>query len=54
MVILSSQCRPQVGKCPECRVAYSGPPSRHRFAEMMAEELANLRAKIRQLDSQND
>ena len=44
--LVCSACRPKVDKCPECRERYSGPPLRHRFAEVMARDMAALREEL--------
>jgi len=44
--VICSLCRPKVGRCPECRVSYKGPPRRHRFAEKTAGELEALRHQL--------
>jgi len=43
MHLICSTCKPKVRECPECRVPYTGPPKRHRYAEKTAEELKKLR-----------
>ena len=49
MHLICSSCRPKVKECPECRVAYQGPPRRHRYAEKTAEELKKLKEEFAQL-----
>ena len=44
--LVCSTCRLQIRKCPECRVNYEGEPVRHRFAEMMAQDLLRLREQL--------
>ena len=44
--LVCSSCRLQIRKCPECRVDYEGEPVRHRFAEMMAQDLLRLREQL--------
>ena len=44
--LVCSSCRLQIRKCPECRVNYEGEPVRHRFAEMMAQDLLRLREQL--------
>ena len=43
MHLICSSCKPKIKECPECRVPYTGPPKRHRYAEKTAEELKKLR-----------
>jgi len=45
----SAPCRPRLKDCPECRESFTGRPLRHRFAEKMAEELADLVQQRRKL-----
>ena len=40
-------------KCPECRVDYRGDLRRHKYAEMSAEELSNMRAELRKVFEEN-
>ena len=49
MHLICSHCRPQVGKCPECRAPYQAQPRRHRYAEKTATELKKLREEFAQL-----
>ena len=44
--LVCSTCRLQISKCPECREDYEGEPVRHRFAEMMAQDLLRLREQL--------
>ena len=46
MHLICSTCKPKVKECPECRVPYSGPPKRHRYAEKTAEELKKLKSEF--------
>jgi len=43
--LICSTCSTRVRECPECRVSYKGQPSRHRYAEKIAEELQRLRIR---------
>jgi len=43
MHLICPKCRPKVKECPECREVYESKYKRHRYAEMMAEELARLK-----------
>ena len=45
----TAPCRPRLKECPECRENFTGRPLRHRFAEKMAEELADLVQQRRKL-----
>ena len=46
--LICSTCRPKVTRCPECSVELrdEGQPRRHRYAEMMVEELGKLRNEM--------
>ena len=46
--LICSTCRPKVTRCPECRVELrdEGQPRRHRYAEMMVEDLDKLRNEM--------
>ena len=51
--LICSNCRPKIFECPECRLAYSGKPKRHRYAEKAAEELTGLKGERQELIKQD-
>lgn len=43
--LICQNCRPMLSRCPMCRIPYTGPARRHRFAEQSLLELRELQSQ---------